>query len=384
MIRRSRNTLCRRILVTCIIISCIISFSHFLLIPSSNDADAETGKYKSGIYNLSDSFMVTNIIDQFLDSQDNKERDKLWSLLVQSWSISFVLYLNRTETVCSLSLSSVHFIRKYLNEYKTKLLLDNTDLQRQLTGFGLFFDYNLEIMRSKDHHILRNFFLSPCIYFELIILIMKVQFILFELNIHYFIGRNTLIGVLRHHDIVPWHSIVEFNLPLNSKKKFLDNINKKFQLEFQQVNETYINKKQIGFIYKIFIENKFWPQIEIYFYQENSYDIKIGSLQKNDIFPFHLRPFGPILLISIQNHQAIVSMQQLNVCESISWNHQLGKQTNIDQQQRISCEQLYTVYPFVQSKHSWRRGYCEETLKTKRIPLSYFRYFCQGNRTHHA
>ena len=119
---------------------------------------------------LSDSFMMTNIIDQFLDSKNDRERGKLWSLLVQSWSTSFELYLKRTETICSLSLSSISFIREHLNEYTTKLLLENTDLQRRVTGFGIFFDYNFEIMRLKDHHMLHNTFLSPCIYVELIIL----------------------------------------------------------------------------------------------------------------------------------------------------------------------------------------------------------------------
>ncbi len=394
MLRRSKNNTRRRILIICIIISCTISFLHFLLIPSSNDD--ETSKYQSIIYNLSDSFMMTNIIDQFLDSKNGEERQKLWSLLVQSWSTSFEVYLKRTKTVCSLSLSSMNFIHQYLTEYTTKVLLDNSDLQNRLTGFGLFFDYDLEIMRSKDHHMLHNVFLSPCIYFELIILIMKVQLVLFELNLNYFIGPNTLIGALRHHDIVPWHSIVQINLPLNSKKKFLDKIiNKTFELELQEVNDAYINEKQIGFIYKIFTENKLWPQIEIYFFQDNSNEtfdsyynqsnIKTDYLQKNNAFPLHLRPFGPILLISIPNHQALISMRQFNVCQSISWNHQLGKPTDMENQWRIPCEQLYGVYPFVQPRHSWRRGYCEETLKTKRIPfktLSYFRSSCQENITY--
>jgi hypothetical protein len=207
---------------------------------------------------------------------------------------------------------------------------------------------------------------------------MKVQFVLSELNIQYFIGQNTLIGAQRHHDIVPWHSIIEFNLPLNSKKIFLKNINKKFQLVFQQVNDTYINKKHIGFIYRIFIEKKFWPQIEIYF-SEEKLNINIGF---NDIFPLHLRPFGPLLLLSFHNSHTIIPIEKLNICESLLWNYQLGKETDIDHQWRIPCKQLHKVYSFVQTRYSWQRGYCEETLKTKYLPyriLSYFRYLCQEN-----
>jgi hypothetical protein len=319
---------------------------------------------------------MTNLIDQFLNTKDYNERDKLWLLIVKSWSKSFEIYVQRTETICS-SLS-FDFIDKYLNQYTKKLFLDNPDFQRHLTGFGLFFDYNPDEIRSQNHHIFHNVFLSPCTYFELIVLIMKVQFILSELNIPYFIGENTLIGAQRHHDIVPWHSIIEFNLPLNSKKIFLKNINKKFQLVFQQVNDTYINKKHIGFIYRIFIEKKFWPQIEIYFFEEKL-NINIGF---HNVFPLHLRPFGPLLLSTFHNSHTIIPIQKLNICESLSWNYQLGKETDIDHQWRIPCEQLHQVYSFVQTRYSWQRGYCEETLETKYRPyriLSYFRYRCQEN-----
>ena len=123
----------------------------------------------------------------------------------------------------------------------------------------------------------------------------------------------------------------------------------------------------------------------IHIIKNNKSTIKIDYLQKNDVVPLHLRPFGPILLISTENSQSMLSMRQLNVCESMSWNHQLRKQTDYDNQWRIPCEQLYSVYSFVQSRHSWRRGYCEETVKTQRIPfktLSYFRYSCRENITH--
>ncbi|CAF0760954.1 unnamed protein product [Rotaria sp. Silwood1] len=397
MFRCSRIFIHRRLLIICIIISCIISFKHFLIVSSL--LDKQSINHKSVVYNASDPFVMTNLIDQFLHTTDYNERDQLWSLVVQSWSKSFELYLKRTKTICSLSSSSLlsfEFIDQYLNQYTKKLLVDNIDFQRRLTAFGLFFDYNVKDIRSKNHHILHNMYLSSCTYFELIVLIMKVQYVLLELNIDYFIGQNTLLGALRHHDIVPWHSIVEFNLPLLSKAKFIENINKNFQLVLQQVNNAYINKKQNGFIYKVFTADKSWPQIEIYFYQENSTHIfdsynnnhlnmKIGYLQKNDVFPFQFRPFGPILIHSIRNPYAMISLPKLNICENLAWNHRLEKATDTDHQRRIPCEQLYKIYSFVQSRQSWRRGYCEETLKTKRVPhrtLSYFRCICQESIAH--
>jgi hypothetical protein len=370
MLRRSATVTYRYLLTTFIIISCIISLRQFKSIPSLEDE--QILHHKSIIYNVSDPLVITNLINQFLNTKDYNERDQLWLLLVKSWSKSFEIYLNRTESICSCK-SSFDFIHKYFNSYRKRLFLNNRDFQRNLTGFGLFFDYNLNEIRLKDHPLFQNVFFSPCTYFELIILIMKVQFILSELNIVYFIGANTLIGALRHHDIVPWYSIIEFNLPLNSKNKFLKNLKKEFQLVEKQVNNSYINKQQIGFVYKIFPENQNWPQIEIYFYKENL---------KSEIFSLHLRPFGPILLFNLPNPHAMISIQRLNICESLSWDHQLEKQTD---QWRIPCEQLYSVYSFVQTRYKWRQGYCEEILKSKHIPyqtLSYFRYTCQENTTY--
>ena len=384
MMRPSRIALFRRILYICIITSLIITLKHFLSIPSEDD---ELNNHYNAVYNLSDPFVMTNLIDQFLNSKEYKERDDLWSLLVQSWSKSFESYLKRTRSLCP---SNDRFLDQYLPQYTKKLLLDNTDFQRRLTGVGLFFDYNPKQIRSINHSILPNFFHSSCTYFQLIVLIMKVQLRLFELNIDYFIGQNTLLGALRHHDIVPWHSIVEFNLPLDSKKKFLDNIRNRYQLVEKEIDEAYIDEEQIGYVYKISNGNQTWPQIEIYFYRESSTQIfdlknKSGYLQKSDVYPLHLRPFGPILLFSMNRPQSMISIGTLNFCESSSWNHQLGEETDIDHQSRIPCEQLHTTYLFVQSRNSWRQGYCEETLKTKRVPyksLSYFRYTCPENITY--
>jgi hypothetical protein len=386
MLRRSRLATYRRMLVICALISCILSFRNFFSTPPITDDPIIY--HKLVVYNLSDPFIVTNLIDQYLNTNNSKERDDLWSLLIQSWLKSFQDYVKRTEDLCS---SPDDFLFQYLDQYTTKLLADNSSIQKHLTGFGLFYDYNPQQIRSKNDRIFHNIFLSSCTYFELILLIMKFQLILFELNINYFIGKNTLIGALRHHDIVPWHSIVEFNLPLNSKDKLINNINQKFQLIIRKVQHSYIHEKQIGLIYEISTEDKIWPQIEIYFYQENATHIfdsyhngkpnmKIGYLDKNDVFPFHLRPFGPILLPSINNPQAMISIEGLNNCESSLWNHQLERETHIDHQGRRPCEELNKIYLFVQSRYSWRRGYCEETLKTQRVPhksLSYFRYTCQ-------
>ncbi|CAF4876477.1 unnamed protein product, partial [Rotaria sp. Silwood1] len=191
MFRCSRIFIHRRLLIICIIISCIISFKHFLIVSSL--LDKQSINHKSVVYNASDPFVMTNLIDQFLHTTDYNERDQLWSLVVQSWSKSFELYLKRTKTICSLSSSSLlsfEFIDQYLNQYTKKLLVDNIDFQRRLTAFGLFFDYNVKDIRSKNHHILHNMYLSSCTYFELIVLIMKVQYVLLELNIDYFIGQK--------------------------------------------------------------------------------------------------------------------------------------------------------------------------------------------------
>ena len=373
------------------IISLLSLLSHQLI---DSEYDEQLRQHKSIVYNISDPFVMTNLIDQFLDTSDSNDRDQLWSLLVQSWSKSFELYLERTRIICSAP-SSFRFIHHHLADYTKKLLAHNIEMQRHLTGFGLFFDYNPQEIRAKNRHASHGTHVSLCAYFELLVLLMKAQLTLHELKIDYFTGRSTLTGSLRHHDMIPWDSIVELNLPLAKQEFFLANIETKFDLMARKVNESYVPLEQIGLVYKIVTKNQQWPQIEIYFYDENNQQIfdplrrdktasRIGILQKADVFPLHLRPFGPLLLNSVKHPQTVVPVRDLAICEISAWNHQLSAATDKSHHWRVPCERLQSIYSFVQSKTSWRRGYCEETLKTKRRPyrvLSYFRYVCQGNRT---
>ncbi|CAF3070822.1 unnamed protein product [Rotaria socialis] len=395
MLRCSRKFAHRNFVIISIVLTCFIVSRVF---PGQSSVTEEQAiiQHKHHIFNASDSLVIVNLIDQFLHKNDPNERDELWSLIVQDWLNSFQMYSESAEIICTTSsfASSLAFIHQHLYDYAEKLLSKNKDLQKHLIGFGVFFDYDVKEIRSKSHDILRNLFLSICTYYELIVLIIKVQLALIELNINYFIGKNTLLGSLRHHDIIPWSSIVEFSLPLYSKTKFIDNINKKYELVLQEVTNAYINQKQIGLVYKVSSGSKPWPQIEIYFYEENStqiYDsyingnesaVKIGYLKKEDVFPIQLRPFGPLLLHSIRNPQAMISIQTLNTCESFPWNHQLEKQTDKNDHIQMSCERLHRVYSFVETRASWRRDYCEEKITTKRLPyrtLSYFRYNCSEN-----
>ncbi|CAF1676478.1 unnamed protein product [Rotaria magnacalcarata] len=395
MFRCSRKFTHRKFVIISIVLTFFIASKVFPRQSFENEEKAIV-QHKYHIFNTSDPLVMINLVDQFLHREDSNERDKLWLLIVQGWLNSFEIYSESAEIICTSASfsSSLTFIRQYLRDYAEKLFLDNIDLQKHMIGFGVFYDYDVKEIRSKTHDILPNLFLSVCTYYELIVLIMKVQLVLAELNINYFIGKNTLLGSLRHHDIVPWSSIVEFSLPLFSKKKFINNINKKYELVSQEVTNAYINKEQIGLIYKVSSAPKSWPQIEIYFYDENSTQIydsyishtettaKIGYLKKEDVFPIQMRPFGPLLLHSIRNPQAMISIQKLNTCESFPWDHQLDKATDKNGPIQIPCEQLRRVYSFVETRTSWRRGYCEEKITTKRLPyrtLSYFRYNCSEN-----
>ena len=389
---RSRRVSSGRLFVVMIILICLLLIlSHRR---TRSNYDEQFQHHSSIIYNISDPFVMTNLIDQFLDTSDSNDRDQLWSLLVQSWSKSFELYIQRTQIICSSS-TSFQFIYNHLQDYTKTLLTNNIEVQRHLTGFGLFFDYDSKEIRNKNNHPSYDTHLSLCTYFDLLVLLMKVQLTLHELKIEYFIGRNTLTGSLRHHDMIPWDSIAELNLPLAKRDFFIANIETKFDMFAFRVNESYVPLEQMGLIYKVVTKNQQWPQIEVYFYDENAQQIfdpplrdktasRIGILQKTDVFPLQLRPFGPLLLYSLKNPQAMVPVRHLSICEISAWNHQFSEATDSSHQWRVPCEQLQPIYFFVQSKTSWRRGYCEETLKTKRRPyrvLSYFRYMCQENRT---
>lgn len=358
--------------------------------------DAAIFSHRSKIYDTSDAFVMMNLIDQFLDTTDANQRDELWPLFVESWSKSFNSYFRRTEELClSSSPSSIAFVRRYLRQFTKKFLEDNLAVERHLTGFGLFFDYDPKQMRRKNSHETFEIRLSECLYFDLIVLLMKTQWVLHDLKIDYFISRNTFIGAVRHHDIIPWTSIAELNLPLKEKDMIIQTIPTQFDLVIEKVTESLINQQEIGFVYKIFRKDQSWPFLNVYFYDENDNEVfdsvtnnsslsRLGRLKKTNVFPVHLRPLGPLLVYSMNTPSSLISKTQLEVCEIPISDSQSSQMLDQNQQRRqMPCEQLASIFEFARATKSWRGGFCEETLKTRQSPyrtLSYFRYFCQENR----
>ena len=386
--RRSRRRSFRSLCVIVVLVACGLLLRSYRSTSLLNDEDIR--RHKSIIFNVSNPWVLANLIDQYLDTSDPGDRDELWPLLVDGWSASFQTYLQRTERRCSPS-SSFDFVNSHLDQYTSAVIAANLEAQTHVTDFGLYFDYDYREVNAMTHqHAPRTSALSSCRYFDLIVLLMKIQLVLHELDVEYFIGSNALIGSIRHHDLIPWHTTVELNVPLFKRQEFLHGIGSRFQLTSQQVNRPYIDDKSLGLIYKIFARDRTWPHVEICFYNETAYEIfdSLGdghrtfttkSLLRKDVFPGHLRPFGPLLLFSMNNSRAVVSVDTLNTCENSPWDHQQETPTAANEQWRVPCVDLYGTYSFVQSKSHWRRGHCEDTLHTSNPPrraLSYFRRTC--------
>lgn len=372
----------RLVLVVC---SVIVFLWIFRSIRPSSTIKNEFFTHRSKIYDISNPFVMINLIDQFLDTTDSNSRDGIWPILIQSWSKSFETFVKRSEHFCSSKCSSsFDFLSRYFDHYKETILLDNLLVQRYLTGFGLFFDYDPRQMRMKTHHQTYEIQLSECDYFDLIVLLMKIQLVFHRFEVSHFLSRQSLIGAIRHHDILPWTSIVAFNLPVNMKKTLIEQIPNQFDLILKPVNNSSVDQGEIESIYKTMTNNKSWPHVELIFYNENDTDlfgstIHLDRVKKTDVFPIQLRPFGPLLLPAMNNPSASITKENLHMCEIQSSNS-----IESTQQLRTPCEQLTGTFEFVRSTKSWRQGFCEETLKKKNRPyrtFSYFRYICFENQT---
>lgn len=358
---------------------CIQTFSHV-------QQDNEQGHPNRKIaLNLSDVHSVVNSIDQFLDATDSNDRDRLWSLLIEAWFKSFTTYFQRIKQICSLN--QLTSIDDYLNGYYQDVLTNQITVARSLTGFGLFIDYQPDEHRFKNYHPFFDVQLTSCTHFDLVLLVMKVQIVLAQLNIEYFMGTNTLIGAMRHHDIVPWHNFVEFMLPDSCKKILFKQLILKFQFDIREINVVRIDRERQESIYHLSQAKHSHVLIELKFYQETEREIfgpwidtKTSMIndriEKSEIFPVNLRPFGPLLLPTIRNSYSLISSTDISMCYSTSTS------TNNDKHRNVTCQQLEHLYTFVRSERSWRHGFCEETVKTNRRPyriLSYFRYTCREN-----
>ena len=95
-----------------------------------------------------------------------------------------------------------------------------------------------------------------------------------------------------------------------------------------------------------------WPYIDIWFFKANLTHVYLEltpeeGLLKSDIYPLMDRPFGNLMLSSPCNSSNILRDLNIEQCKSRSYSHVFEVPLYNWWQRVISCNNLYSNYPFV-------------------------------------
>ena len=165
---------------------------------------------------------VKTLLDQLFDVRISlTDIQLIWNKLIQVWRQILIKFVrdacrlcHQNDSYCYESIDVnryVHYINESfypINETKSPL------------GMGIFYYFDLKKLRSVNNSILSTD-VSHCDYFHMIQLMINVQIILHQAQIKYFLTKGTLIGVLRHHDVIPWDTDIDLFVPASATQKIL-------------------------------------------------------------------------------------------------------------------------------------------------------------------
>lgn len=182
-----------------------------------------------------------------------------------------------------------------------------------LLYFYYYYDYTKQIDISNtniikvSHHILSQIEVN-----ELYLLMFNLDKIFKQLGIEYFIISGTLLGSYRHSGLMPWDDDIDIGI-MDQYDSILQS--KIFKELLQKNNMKITNYKEISFGYKIFLNNKEFPFIDIFIYEKQinnsnkiifKYDYPKITWPNEyfyyaELYPLKNYNFGPIQLPGPQN-----------------------------------------------------------------------------------
>lgn len=165
---------------------------------------------------------VKHLLDQLFDSELTLDRiQSVWNQLFEVWREILVKFVHDACQFCHRNQSYCHDsidINRYIY-YINESFYPINEIKRPV-GMGLFYYFDLQILRSVNNSILPTD-VSPCDYFHMLQLMINVQLVLHQAQIKYFLTKGTLIGVLRHHDVIPWDTDIDIFIPTSATSKLL-------------------------------------------------------------------------------------------------------------------------------------------------------------------
>ncbi|UJR26431.1 hypothetical protein I4U23_007762 [Adineta vaga] len=353
----------------------------------------------------------------------------IWNKLMYVWQQILTKFVHdacdlchRNGSYCYESIDITRYIY-YINESFYPI----NEIKRPV-GMGLYYYFDLKNLRAVNNSILPTD-VSACDYFHMLQLMINVQLILHQAQIKYFLTKGTLIGVLRHHDVIPWDTDIDIFIPSTATSKILQSF-RKLDLSMNQKrssmtstttenSKTRVAKDRPSFhndlvvylfknvykvtSYKIFSlrspivnrTNYRWPKIDIFPYEENATHIyaypkhqhNLGTmnyLAKSNVDPVYLRILGPLLVPSPRQPRfslkSMVRLGRANVFHTCEGNtflhrHNRGPADNW----RVPCKELHKTYPFVKAERNATTNICFEELKFPQLnqSLSLYTYRCE-------
>ncbi|CAF1294513.1 unnamed protein product [Adineta steineri] len=428
----------RRLWIPCMILCGLCAATLVLYQSDNNRHNVET--YISSQTPQDFSFSSANsltyddvklLLDQLFDSQMSlSDVQSIWNKLIEVWRGILTKFVHDACDLChhngSYCYDSIDITRyvHYINESFYPI----NEIKRPV-GMGLYYHFDLKTLRSVNNSILPTD-VSPCDYFHMLQLMINVQLILHQAQIKYFLTKGTLIGVLRHHDVIPWDTDIDLFIPQSATNKILTSFR---QLEIPVIKGVSttttttttessgirLSKDRPSFhkdlvvyrfkniykvtSYKIFSlrspivnrTNYRWPKIDIFPYEENATHIyaypkhqhNLGTmyyLAKTNVDPVYLRVLGPLLIPSPRHPRlSLKSMVRLGrssvffACEGNTFLHRYNRGPTDNW--RVPCKELHKTYPFVKSERNATHSLCFEELKYPQSNrnLSLYKYRCE-------
>jgi len=165
---------------------------------------------------------VKLLLDQLFDSRiPLVDIQSIWNKLMEVWRRILTKFVqdacescHHNESYCYESIDLNRYVY-YINES----FYPANEIKRPI-GMGIYYYFDLKILRSVNNSILPTD-VSHCDYFHMLQLMINVQLILHQAQIKYFLTKGTLIGVLRHHDVIPWDTDIDLFIPSSATQKIL-------------------------------------------------------------------------------------------------------------------------------------------------------------------